>query len=784
MFDSVPYIPGKYPDNPQPLARYLPPVPSNVASSWLQEQLEPGSWVLDPFGAVPHLAVEAARAGYRVLVAANNPVARFLLEMAANPPTELELRSALADLAASYKGDERIEPLVRSLYATECAKCGKEIMADAFLWDRGAQTPFGRIYTCPYCGDAGEREATNADASRAARFSSSGLHRARALERVVSPGDPDRAHAEEALEAYLPRAVYVLFTLINKLEGLSLASGPILSKNRYLTALLLAALDRTNTLWPYPSGRARPRQLTTPPRFREHNAWLALEEAVGLWASPRDSEATSVPITTWPEIPDESAGISVFEGRLKDLGKNLAQIQVGAVLAGLPRPNQAYWTLSALWAGWLWGRDSVAAFKSVLRRRRYDWAWHSTALNAAFTSLAQLLEKNTPIFGLIGETEPGFLSASMLASKLAGFKLEGIALRAEEGQAQISWKIDGRKTRLSETKPSEPVPTPATDQLNKPVIEIGRISTEAAHELLHERGEPVDYIYLHVAALSAISSSKEKPDWQTIPPADLLQQINMQFQHLFSSRGGFLRFGGSEHSLEIGKWWMRDKQEKITGDESSLPLADRVEVSFVRYLLKNPGVKFEEIDKKLCQNFPGLLTPGLGLIQACLASYAEQNDNQENRWRIREQDTPAARRADLNEMGQLLIQIGTQLGYSIEHQTVGSFSQRLTQWIDTRGEIKYAFYILASTVFGNILSAKTFPREKSIIVFPGGRANLVTYKMETNPLLRQAFEAGWRFVKFRQLRRIAHTSHLEQANIDDLFALDPVSQSDPQIPLF
>lgn len=784
MSATIAYIPGNYPDNPQPLARYLPPIPCNVAHTWLREHLPPGSWVLDPFGAAPHLAVEAARAGYRVLVAANNPVARFLLEIAANPPTEQELRSALADLAASYKGSERIEPLIRSLYATECAKCGKEIMADAFLWDRGAQTPFGRIYTCPHCGDSGEREANIADASRAAHFGSPGLHRARALERVVSPGDPDRAHAEEALEAYLPRAVYVLFTLINKLDGLSLTPGPAQQKNRLLTALLLATLDRTNTLWPYPSGRARPRQLTTPPRFREHNAWLALEEAVGLWASPGGVEVSSVPIATWPDFPDEDAGISVFEGRLKDLGKSLAQIKVGAVLAGLPRPNQAYWTLSALWAGWLWGREAAAAFKSVLRRRRYDWAWHCTALHAAFTSLAQLLEGDTPMLGLIGETEPGFLSASMTASKLAGFALEGIALRAEEGQAQIYWKVDKHKARLIEIRQSEPAPLPDASPTRKPVIAIEKISTEAAYSLLRERGEPTDYIYLHAAALSAISRSEESSAWQAVSPSDMLQQINTQFQQIFSLRGGFLRFGGSEHSLEIGKWWLRERKENVTGEESSLPLADRVEVSLVRYLLRNPGAKFEEIDNELCQRFPGLLTPNPELIQACLASYAEQGAGEEDKWRMREQDIPAARHADLAEMRQLLVQIGTQLGYSINHKTVGHYSQRLTQWSDTSGEVKYAFYLLASTVFGDILSGSAFPPDKSIIVFPGGRANLVTFKLEANPLLRQAVEAGWRFVKFRQLRRIALSGHVEQANIDGLFALDPVSQSDPQMPLF
>ena len=776
MSAYVAYIPGKFLGSPKPLARYLPPIPGNVVTTWLQENLRPGSWVLDPFGAAPDLAVEAARAGYHVLVAANNPVARFLLEMAADPPTEQELSSALADLAASYKGSERIEPHIRSLYMTDCAKCGKEIMVDSFLWERGAQTPFGRLYTCPHCGDAGEREATKSDALRASRFTSSGLHRARALERVVSPTDPDRAHAEEALEAYLPRSVYVLFTLINKLDGLSLTAGSTQPKNRLLTALILAALDRTNTLWPYPSGRARPRQLTTPPRFREHNAWLALEEAVNLWASPREAEVSSMPIATWPDVPGEEAGISIFEGRLKDLGTSLKQIRIGAVLGGLPRPNQAYWTLSALWAGWLWGREAATPFKSVLRRRRYDWAWHCTALHAAFQNLAQLLEKDTPMLGLIGETEPGFLSATLIASKMAAFTLEGIALRAEEGQTQINWKVAGRKTKPVEIQHSGPA--------GKPAIAIEDISTEAAYSLLRERGEPADYISLHAAALSAISGSDELPTWQTIPPADVLQQINAQFQQIFSLRGGFLRFGGSEHSLEIGKWWLRDKQEKIKSDENSLPLADRVEVSLVRYLLKKRGVKFEELDRELCQNFPGLLTPNPGLIQACLASYAEQEDGEESGWRVRKQDFPAARHADLREMSQLLEQVGAQLGYSIHHQIVGPFSQRLTDWRDTTGEVQYAFYLLASAVFGEIFTSRTFPPGKSIIVFPGGRANLVTYKLETNPLLRQAVEAGWRFVKFRQLRRIARTSHLEQANIDDLFALDPVSQSDPQMPLF
>ena len=49
-------------------------------------QNKPGSWLLDPFGFSPRLVLEAARAGYRVLVTVNHPTTRFLLERASVKP--------------------------------------------------------------------------------------------------------------------------------------------------------------------------------------------------------------------------------------------------------------------------------------------------------------------------------------------------------------------------------------------------------------------------------------------------------------------------------------------------------------------------------------------------------------------------------------------------------------------------------------------------------------------------------------------------------------------------
>jgi hypothetical protein len=789
MPDSPAYIPGRPSPIIKPLGRYLPPIPDGVGVEWLHSRLSAGTgarWVLDPFGASPRLAVEAAQAGYRVLVAANNPVARFLLEMAANPPAESELSAALADLAGSFKGGERIEPHLRSLYLTPCAQCGQEIMADAFLWDRGSPAPFGRIYHCPHCGDSGEHPATEVDAARAAQFASGGLHRARALERVAPVDDPDRQHAEEALATYLPRAVYALFTLINKLDNLPVA------RRRLLEALLLAACDQANTLWPYPTARSRPRQLAIPPRFRENNIWLALEEAARQWAASEDEPVLSrLPVLTWPEQPPPEGGICVFEGRLKDLIPSLGEIPVGAVLAAMPRPNQAFWTLSALWAGWLWGREAAAPFKSVLRRRRYDWGWHSAAIYAALGSLAPHISQGTPFLGLIGEVEPGFLSATLIAAGLAGFDLNGLALRAESDQAQVHWQRSGRGAGatavLVENTPKEAETTrkePTTPAFSLSLKQIQDLSQEAAREYLNQRGEPASYVHLHAAALSSLAQSQAFSRSPKASPPDVLGLAQNAFQQGFSYRSGFSRYGGSEHSLDVGQWWLREPSQP-----NDIPLADRVEMASVRTLQKRGSLTLDELDTALCSLFPGLFTPNPELVATCLESYGEHEDPSSLVWRLRPPDTPKARRADLVAMQDLLSHLGQSLGFVTglagfsASDSPGPTGVTPLVWQDGQSELVYAFYILASAVFGKIVATSQYPPTKSLIVYPGSRAGLVMFKLHNDPRLNQSIEAGWRFVKFRLVRRLAEDPRLNRANLDAQLDQDPFNNKDPQMQL-
>lgn len=762
MSSEIAYLPGWKTAEPGLLSRYLPPIPRGVGADWLRENIPPGSWILDPFGASPQLDTEAADAGYRVLVAANNPVVRFLLELTTNPPSEYELRTALAQLSATRKGDERLEPHIRSLYLTECAQCGQEVMAEAFLWERNAHSPFARIYTCPHCGDKGERPATPADARRAARFSSGGLHTARALERVAPPNDPDRAHAEEALSAYLPRAVYAIFTLLNKLEGFTL----IPEIHRPLAALLLYACDQANTLWPYPIARARPRQITIPPQFRENNLWLALENGVDLIASSR----SAIPLAIWPERPPTGGGITIYEGRLRDLIRREITIfdpdspeviKFGGLLAALPRPNQAYWTLSALWTGWLWGREAAGPFKSVLRRRRYDWAWHTSALYSTLKSMVPFISEEIPFFVLIGEAEPGFLSAAMIAFESAEFSLHGIALRADLNQAQMVWYY------------SKPLTTESLslDYLAKRVPEL---ASDISRFYLLKRAEPASYIHLHTVSLIEISDRHLINYIHDRSILDLYNTIQEAFAGTFTQRRGFLRYGGSEKSLEVGEWWLQDIQDLYT---TATPLSDRVENHVVNYLINHPGCNFSDLDAAICADLPGLLTPEIEFLHTCMASYGEQELPGSDQWRLREQDKPENRLTEIISMRELLCNLGNNLDFEIRDENP-------LLWIDQDGQVSIIFYIVASAAIGKIVFTNPYPPQKSLIVFPGSRAAIVAYRLRNDMHLNRVIDEGWRFLKFRHLRRLSESNIPTRDNLGEQLSLDPLTDTAPQMRLF
>ncbi|GAB4421813.1 MAG: hypothetical protein Kow002_10930 [Anaerolineales bacterium] len=733
----MPYIPGTKPVNPGPLARFLPPLEEGTVSTWLADHIEPGAWLLDPFGISPRLAVEAARAGYRVLVTANNPINRFLVEMAANAPQDSELMSMLADLGAARKGDERLEQHLKSLYRTSCANCRQQIQASSFLWRKGELVPFARVYTCPHCEDSGERLVTPVDIEHAQEIGkTAGLHRARILERVAPLDAPDREYAEEALQAYLPRSIYVLATLVNRIDGLGLPK----ERRRALTALILSACDAGNSLWGHQVKRLRPKQLTVSDQFHEHNIWMALEASVGQWAET----SSKVPLEAWPgEIP-ESGGICLFEGRLKDVAAEVPkQISIKAAIAAIPRPNQAFWTLSALWAGWLWGREAAEPFKAALRRRRYDWGWNATALGAAFRHMNTMLAPETPVFGLMGEPATSFLASTLMAADFAGFDLTGLALRTPHDPVQITWKL-ARNNR----------PTFAPDP---------KTARRAISKHLSDRGEPASPLDTYAAGLEALAHKHalRPPDSS---PDDALRDVHASIEKALADAEDIVHFSTSKNP-ETGLWGL------VAYESDSL--ADRVEIAIVNYLQKKPESIYLEIEDDLYPRFPGLLTPSKGLIYNVLYSYAKREGGM---WHLRPEDHASRRIAELEQLSTLIADIGTRLNYT-------THKDKQTLYWQENGKTARVFYITASALIGHIVKNNAHPVEQCLLVIPGGRASLAAYKQQRDPALAKKL-AHWQIVKFRLLRGLADLPVLNRQTFEEQLASDPVERTKGQLMMF
>jgi hypothetical protein len=758
--DHQPYIPGLSPAEPGPLSRFTPPLEEGVIARWLSLHAPIGSWLLDPFGFSPRLTLEAARAGYRVLVTANNPITRFLLEMSANPPTEADFKAALADLAVVKKGEERLGAHLQSLYLTACEKCGHEIQAEAFLWRKGEDVPYARIYTCPHCEDAGERAATEQDIDRAKRIAATdGLHRSRAFERVAALADEDRVYAEEAIAHYLPRPLYFLTTIINRLDSLHLTP----ERRRALSALILVACDAGNTLWGHPSERPRPKQLIIPSQFREHNLWIQLERGLSLWSET----GSGVVLEAWPRKIPESGGICIYEGRLRDLAREVKkEIPIAAVIGSLPRPNQAFWTLSALWAGWLWGREAVESYKIALRRRRYDWAWNATALHAAFAHLFELLPLGTPFFGLLPEPEPPFLTSALTAASAAGFDLHSLALRTEHDPIQLLWRRGEQLKR----------------ETNEPDIEVVR---RAIFAHLTERGEPAGYLRVHAAGLIALTEAHalKRRDQEFDEAMRTTQSL---IQAALTGETRFVHYSTGE-SVETGLWGLTVQGREDPASTDGDSLSDRIEMAIVTFLQKNPNSIYLEIEDDLYSRFPGLLTPSKGMIYAVLDSYAQREGAA---FTLRPEDVAAARRSELITITAMIEAVGKRLNYSTRKEGRNYIWENMSAPGGVpaaedggRREIVRAFYILASALIGRAIAETPYPPERTIIVIPGGRAGLVAYKTGRDPALAARMK-NYRVVKYRLLRALFEVPVLTRETFEEQVASDPLEKSKSQMMMF
>ena len=744
---NVPYIPGSAPPPELPLGRFLPPISEGMALAWCRENLQPGDWVLEPFGFNPLMIIEIAAAGYPALVTVNNPIHAFLLDVLASAPQADELTAALQDLAIASKGDERMEPYIRSLYQVNCANCHRQIEANAFLWKKDAKQPFAAQVDCPFCGARGERNLTDEDQESLTRLPPKDLHLARALNRIAERDDVAlRSQVNNILNAYPDRSLIILQTIINKLEGLEQTPR----RRQLLIALILSAADQGNTLWAHPSPRNRPRQVIVPAVYQERNLWKVMEEAIATW----QILPSPIPVSDWQGMPDHPAGIYKFEGRVKELSPPPPEGLFSAILAAIPRPNQAFWTLSALWTGWIWGKEAVAPIRQVLSRQRYDWNWHTHALMGVFESFHMLGQSSTKYWGVIAENEPLLLLAALLAADAKGFQLKTFAQSADDQIAQCGWAA---------------LPQSGTRAQPEQALSAAR---EAVIDYLQRKGEPASYQQIHTAAIASMAHENK------LAIDIFLENINQGtsetqrwIESLFYESNLLYRVTGDAASLETGEWWLSSpKPVKMT-------LIDFLEEHIYGHLVSTPSTTSESVKCLAYQALPGLFTPENSLVLNCLASYATFDDPEKHLWTLRSGEEPDARDADKQGLLQSLDHIAQRLEYHV----LGSDP---LYWFDDFAALpKFRFHIFTTAIVSPYLVGDFKPAQTNILVLPGSRANLLAFKQQRDPVLDSKIRDNFLVVKFRLVRDLEVNPLLSRELFTEQMHADPPEYHASQLAL-
>ncbi len=730
-----PFVSGKTNVAKQPLAQFMPPLPEGMLTDWIGDKIPHGGWILDPFGSSPEMVLTLARAGWHVLVTVNNPISAFLIEQLADFPTHEEAHEILARLTTSTFNDQTIKSLIRSYYQVICTQCGLPMEVSSFLWRKEAAYPYGFLGLCPNCERSGEQLLTPETKASLQPTPTYEFHLARALERIVSVDDPQREQVEAALNCYPARAIVILQTLMLKLSMLSLTKRQLTT----LQSLLISVFDKSNTLWSYPPIATRRRQLSIPPVYREDNIWFSLINAVDDWSGGHAPVSCKI----WPEQPPLSGGVSLFRGKLREVEPLPASDMLDGVVTIPPRPNQAFWALSAVWAGWLWGKQAVLPIKNALSRQRYDWNWHTNALRSSLQPLDAILDSGKPLYQLILENESSFLSAVLYASCSAGYELQSLSLSGQHLIVQSIWAAG-----------PEPIEEPNLQEYQ----EIGR---EAAIQHLKDAAEPRNYDTLQASILVALSQKSflgnAKDKKLELPLTETFRQI----EAILLDSEYFTRFGNSTSSIEVGYYGLADPQ-RLEAES----LSDRVEQKIVE-ILQQPGLHtYAAIQAAVNSEYTGLLTPSDDLIVAILNSYGQQDPGQSDIWTLKPSETINCRRGDIEEIRTKCIKIGSTLQFMVAEDG------NKILWIADDPAYSQTLYITDSANFSAICKQRTLLGNQ-VIITPGSRANLLAFKQKHNPYLNQMIEDHFSIVKFRQLRSISENPLLTRELWQMLIKEDP-----------
>lgn len=762
------------------LKSHRQPLAENVAAEWIESYTQPNDLIVDPFVASDAVVRASVARGRRIIASDSNPIVAWAAHIETTLPNARSINAALLRLGDARKEGDTLHVSLEKLYASQCAQCGDGVAVDYFVWrrDESKQLLAEKVYTCARCGSR-RADVTETDRQRAKDAAPRGLSYHLLVQRLIADDPANTAHVKRLLELYTPRNLNALAVLTQKLD----AEFRDDSARTVLAALMLHALDVGTSL--YPSPNALPTR-ETPAEFIEMNLWRALEAAArGLSERP-----PPLRLAANPSQVAKSATPAAFvgQGGARFLAESAPNANAKFILSSPARLDPTFWELSFLWTRWLLGKNAAVPLEPLLAEKRQRWSWYGEALTNSLADAAKLAGPEARFAVAFPSGSHAMIEALMLAASPV-FTLEDLAFRPERGalgstewgalrgEYQVVWKradgLDeaGARPTANSNAVSESAPPPPAN-LTTIASKIRAGSLQAARDILDARGEPLAYSWLHHAALAKLASENVL--------AETLQAKYREGDNAFQFLRHRMEEGFKEGYIqEIDHWEEKGRVlwEKREVAEGRGQLADRVQL-FVRQHLKHvSSVSAEELERTVLEEFSGLRTPEIELIEISARAYA---DRVENEWVWGSADG----QEELARARVLAAQLGEHLGFEvIQNRAPYELLWRIEKIIpaSARGAIAeeriyedaYVFVFRNQIEFDEFMMLRASPL-RGLIVLPETQVELTRERLRRDPRwVKQLERAGWEFLRIPLMAQLLREEYATRPEFHLAWGLQP-----------
>jgi DNA modification methylase len=752
--------------------KYWARKPHNVVSEYIRHYSKEGDVVLDPFAGSGVTAIEAIKLGRRAIAIDLDPMATFITKVTATPVDLKTFEQEFRNI------EKKIKEKVYKLYKTNCAKCRKEAIIEAVIWEK--DKPKEIRYSCKCVKGTQWKNVTDTDLKRLKNIEGKSIPYWYPKNELIWNSRVNVRHGEKVYELFTKRNLMALSMILNEIGKVKDKKVKDLLKFTFSSALAQASKlvfvyrmkERNRDV-----GGWATRGYWVPNEYFEINAWNCFGERFNKIL--RGKEESNSLIKEYKEAKNfnelnDGTNILIKTFNTLELDKIIPANSVEYVFTDPPYGDAVpYLELDYMWSSWLKFspafEDEIIISDSPVRNKTEEI--YDRMLKAAFSQVYKVLKSGKYMTVTFHNTDIKIWNAIISSCIYAGFDLEKIlyqvparpsakGLLAQYGSAVGDYYIRFKKP--------ERIKQNELEQLNEERYK--RIILDSAKKIIADRGEPTPYTFILNGIIvdlkeeGALLLGKSNPD-------DVMKEfLNKEFVLIDVK---------DEKGEIIGKkWWF--KNPSSVSYVGFISLADRVETAIVDVLRRKVKISFDDVLQEIFIKFPNALTPETQNIKEILREYA--TPTKDGNWILKPQ--VKRRESQHSEMIYYLALLGRKAGLDVwigqKEQGETYNKQKLFSLMTNKdplwrhlptfnldriiqidviwhheGRVRIVFEVENTTAITEaIVRGSNIPHDsvKRIIVIPEEREGLLFRKMKEPMLSENIIKNNWKFLFYKDIK--------------------------------